>query len=73
MIESRADCSLPAPSARAAELHERMLAFMREHVLPAEPADVFNPEPEQLWRTVLRRSGGALALVATYPEDPAQN
>jgi len=33
---SRADDSLPAPSARAAELHERMLAFMREHVLPAE-------------------------------------
>ena len=29
--------------------------------------------PAQLWRAVLRRSGGALALVATYPEDPAQN
>jgi putative transcriptional regulator len=43
------------------------------YVLTAEPADVFNPEPEQLWRTVLRRSGGALAMVATYPEDPAQN
>ena len=43
------------------------------YVLPAEPADAFNPEPEQLWRAVLRRSGGALALVATYPEDPAQN
>ncbi len=36
MTGSRADDSLPAPSARAAELHERMLAFMREHVLPAE-------------------------------------
>ena len=43
------------------------------YVLPAEPADAFNPEPAQLWRAVLRRSGGALALVATYPEDPAQN
>ena len=28
--------SLAAPSARAVELHERMVAFMREHVLPAE-------------------------------------
>jgi acyl-CoA dehydrogenase len=36
VIEPRADRSLPAPSARAVELHERMLAFMREHVLPAE-------------------------------------
>ena len=43
------------------------------YVLPAEPADVFDPEPEQLWRAVLRRSGGVLALVATYPEDPGLN
>ena len=43
------------------------------YVLQAEAADVFDPEPEQLWRAVLRRSGGALALVATYPEDPGLN
>lgn len=30
------DNSLAAPSARAVELHARMLSFMREHVLPAE-------------------------------------
>jgi len=30
------DHSLPPPSARAADLRDRMLAFMREHVLPAE-------------------------------------
>jgi len=42
-------------------------------VLPAEPADAFDPRPEQLWQAVLRRSGGALALVATYPEDPSLN
>ena len=30
------DHSLPAPSARAVELHEQMVAFMTEHVLPAE-------------------------------------
>jgi acyl-CoA dehydrogenase len=30
------DHSIPAPSAKAAQLQERMLAFVREHVLPAE-------------------------------------
>ncbi|WP_228941063.1 acyl-CoA dehydrogenase family protein [Nocardioides sp. Leaf374] len=30
------DLVLPAPSARAVELHDRMVAFMRDHVLPAE-------------------------------------
>ena len=38
MAGSLADYSLAAPSARAAELHDRMLAFVREHVLPAEAA-----------------------------------
>ena len=42
-------------------------------VLPAEPADAFAAEPERLWQTVLRRAGGTLALVATYPDDPALN
>ena len=43
------------------------------YVLPAEPADAFAAEPDQLWQMVLRRAAGTLALVATYPEDPAQN
>lgn len=30
------DHPLPAPSARARELHDRMVMFMRESVLPAE-------------------------------------
>ena len=30
------DTSLAAPSPRAVELHDRMLAFMQQHVLPAE-------------------------------------
>ncbi len=38
MTNSRADTSLAAPSARAEELQGRMVAFMREHVLPAEAA-----------------------------------
>ena len=36
MTDSRADTSLAAPSGRAVELQERMLVFMRDHVLPAE-------------------------------------
>ena len=43
------------------------------YVLPAEPADAFAAEPERLWQVVLRRAGGTLALVATYPDDPADN
>jgi putative transcriptional regulator len=42
-------------------------------VLPAEPGDVFAAEPEQLWRTVLRRQEGDLAFLATYPDDPGLN
>ena len=36
MSTAQTDNSLAAPSARALELHARMLSFMREHVLPAE-------------------------------------
>jgi putative transcriptional regulator len=43
------------------------------YVVPAEPADAFAAEPERLWPAVLRRSGGVLALVATYPDDPSLN
>ncbi|MCY7396790.1 MAG: acyl-CoA dehydrogenase family protein [Nocardioides sp.] len=32
------DQSLPAPSAEASELRDRMVAFMKDHVLPAEAA-----------------------------------
>ena len=43
------------------------------YVVSAERADAFDPDPGRLWQSVLRRSGGALALVATYPDDPALN
>lgn len=43
------------------------------YVLPPEPGDPFVVEPEQLWRNVLRRQGGDLALVSTFPEDPSLN
>src|SRR6266542_3739172 len=35
------------------------------YVVDAEPADPFSFHPDQLWRNVLRRQGGDLALVAT--------
>lgn len=35
--------------------------------------DVLSDEPEQLWKRVLRRQGGALALIAAYPDDPRDN
>lgn len=42
-------------------------------VLDAEPDDVFAPEPDQLWRDVLRRQGGRLAWLATAPDDLSAN
>ncbi len=43
------------------------------YVLAAEPGDAFAAEPERLWPGVLRRQGGDLALVATFPDDPSLN
>jgi putative transcriptional regulator len=43
------------------------------YVLPGRPADPFNADPERLWPEVLRRQGGELALVATFPDDPRLN
>ena len=42
-------------------------------MLSGEPADAFADEPERLWKQVLRRQGGNLAMVANYPDDPALN
>ena len=52
---------------------EQEIAEGAWYVLRAEPGDPFSPDPELLWRQVLRRQGGDLALVATYPDDPALN
>jgi putative transcriptional regulator len=43
------------------------------YVVDAEARDPFSDAPETLWRQVLRRQRGELALVSTYPEDPALN
>lgn len=42
-------------------------------VVDAEPGDVLSDDPEDLWRNVLRRQGGDMALLAAYPSDPSLN
>ena len=42
-------------------------------VEPARPDDVFGGEPDELWRTVLARKGGAFRMLALMPEDPSVN
>ena len=43
------------------------------YVLPAESGDVFIDDPGRLWPAVLRRQGGELAFVSTFPDDPSLN
>jgi putative transcriptional regulator len=43
------------------------------YVVPTDPDDAFTSEPVDLWRRVLRRQPGQLAVVATFPEDPTLN
>ncbi len=43
------------------------------YVVDAEPGDPFTEDPDDLWRAVLRRQPGALAMVATFPPDPSLN
>ena len=42
-------------------------------IAPALAADVFASDPEELWRTVLKRKGKKFALIATMPYDPGLN
>lgn len=42
-------------------------------VVDAAADDVFSAEPGSLWRRVLRRQGGRLALFADFPHDPSLN
>ena len=43
------------------------------HVVPAVHDDVFGRRPLDLWRVVLRRQRGRLALFSTWLEDPDLN
>jgi len=42
-------------------------------ILEALPEDAFSHQPEELWKRVLRRQGGSLALAAAYPDNPMFN
>ncbi|WP_329178610.1 YqgE/AlgH family protein [Streptomyces sp. NBC_01477] len=52
---------------------ERELVDGAWYVVESEPGDVSAPNPERLWRAVLRRQRNELAMVATYPDDPSLN
>jgi putative transcriptional regulator len=43
------------------------------YVVQALPEDLLNPDPQTLWRRVLRRQIGDLAYVANFPDDPTMN
>jgi putative transcriptional regulator len=43
------------------------------YVVPAQARDPISADPEGLWRRVLRRQGGALAVLSGYPPDPSAN
>lgn len=49
------------------------LAVRGWYVVDAEPDDLFTAEPETLWRRVLRRQRGELAIAANAPLDPRTN
>lgn len=57
----------------SAEQLEREIAEGSWYVVDSEPRDAFTDEPETLWRSVLRRQGGELAYVASFPDDPDLN
>lgn len=42
-------------------------------VFPALPSDVATQDPARLWQAVMRRQGGSMAIVSTFPDDPRLN
>ncbi|NJQ17815.1 YqgE/AlgH family protein [Streptomyces bohaiensis] len=52
---------------------EEELAEGAWYVVDAEPGDVLTDRPRALWRSVLRRQGGNLGMLATYPDDASLN
>lgn len=57
-----------APSQLEAEL-----AAGTWHVAPALSDDVFTSDPENLWRSVMRRQGGRLVAQSLFPDDVSAN
>ena len=50
-----------------------MIAEGAWFVVDLEPTDPFVDDPDRLWRNVLRRQRGRLALFSNYPEDATVN
>ena len=42
-------------------------------VTPAQNSFVFEDDPDNLWKNVLRKMGGEYALLSNFPEDPRMN
>ena len=42
-------------------------------VVDAIADDVFAPDPETMWRVVLRRQGGKVSMLADFPVHPSLN
>jgi putative transcriptional regulator len=63
-------------SGYAGWISEQLELEIREgswYVVGATNGDLLHPDPETLWRGVLRRQPGDLAFVATFPDDPSMN
>ncbi|MEV4558997.1 YqgE/AlgH family protein [Kitasatospora sp. NPDC049285] len=52
---------------------EQEIAEGAWHPVDCEVGDVCCLDPDGLWRAVLRRQRGPLAMLATYPDDPTLN
>ena len=52
---------------------ESELADQAWFVVPAAASDPFSDRPEELWRAVLRRQRGRVAMFAHFPADPESN
>lgn len=52
---------------------EQELAEEAWFVVDIDHGDIFTDEPARLWRSVLRRQPGKLAMFAYFPEDPTLN
>jgi putative transcriptional regulator len=52
---------------------EGELAAGAWHVVDSRPEDLVEPHPEELWRAVLRRQVGELAVLSTWTPDVTLN
>jgi len=39
----------------------------------ASSDEIFNTDPDELWRSILRKKGGKYKMISNYPTDPRLN